>query len=144
MARNAEQGRPVMAVYEEYDASSEVHYSCFHGTWESNQYFREMVQQEPDAKFILNVRDVDRWLHSRSYWYKNGLFPFPAAHRPTSTACSPPHCEMEYVDAYMKHHSFQTQAEVRDYWRALWSNHVEAVQNYLPPERLLGIRHRKR
>ena len=72
MERNAA-GRRVIAGYDDYDVYSDLYYACVHGVHEANQHYRLLAEQEPDALFILNVRDVERWLRSRAYWSQMGL-----------------------------------------------------------------------
>lgn len=134
MERNARAGKPVMDGYDEYDVFSDMFYACTHAVYESNRHFREIAQQEPDAKFILNLRDVDDWLKSRAYWYRQRVEQ-KSSYR--CSECRPIECRLEMVAAARLHFGLAGVDQVFDHWRAEWHAHAEAVQAYLPPERLL-------
>lgn len=65
MKKNFNRGKPLMKGYEEYrvftDMEDYPRQNYAHVT-----FFKEMEQQYPDAKFILNIRDVENWIKSRN------------------------------------------------------------------------------
>ena len=65
MQANFKVGRRIIAGFEDYQAFSNLDYFCEHDHIEIGRHFRVLMKQEPDARFILNVRDVDRWIRSR-------------------------------------------------------------------------------
>ena len=134
MIGNALAGRRIIAGYECYDVFSDMYYACVHGIFEANIYFREIVCQEPDAKFILNVRDIDSWIKSRAYWYYAGMGPYPSGN---DMECDPPSCRLELVESHMRHFGFTGPDQVFDDWRRQWISHVSDVREYIPPDRLL-------
>lgn len=134
MTRNALAGERVIAGYENYDVFSDMYYACVHGIFEANEHFREIAKQEPEARFILNVRNVDSWVKSRSYWHDMGLGPYPAD---CDMECNPPACRLELVEAHRRHFGYSSVEEVFRHWRNQWQAHLMATREYLPPERLL-------
>ncbi len=136
MQYNALAGERIIAGYEDYDVFSDMYYACAHGVFEANQYFREIADQEPDAKFILNVRNVERWVKSRRYWRDMGLGPYPAD---CDVECAPPSCRLELVEAHRRHFGYSNVEQVFDHWRDQWRAHLREVKAYLPPGRLLAF-----
>ena len=134
MERNVAAGRRVIAGYEDYDVYSDLYCACVHGVYEANRHFRLLAEQEPDARFILNVRDVDRWVRSRRYWREMGMARVAPDY---DGPCDPPRCEMELTLAHRRHWSLESDEEVYDHWRAQWHAHRAAVTAELPPGRLL-------
>ena len=59
MQANLMAGRRIMAGFEDYQAFSNLDYFCEHKHIEIGRHFRVLMDQEPDARFILNVREVD-------------------------------------------------------------------------------------
>ena len=134
MERNARAGAPIMAGYEDHEVFSDMFYHCVHVSIHANRYFREIAEQEPDARFILNVRDEDRWVQSLSYWHNTGVFMEPDDH---GMPCDPPLCVWEPVRAELRQFGLDTVEQVHDLWRRRWREHIAAVVDELSPERLL-------
>ena len=134
MERNAAAGRRLIAGYEDHDGYSDMYYACVHGVYEANRHFRLLAEQEPDALFILNVRDVERWVWSRSHWRDMGIGIYD---RPDDMPCNPPCCRLELTEAHRRHWNLADEAAVRDHWREQWRHHLAAVRAELPAERLL-------
>ena len=134
MARNALAGERIIAGYEDWDVFSDMYYACAHGVFEANEHFREIADQEPDAKFILNIRNVDRWIKSRRYWHDTGIGQYPAG---CEMECEPPACRMELVEAHRRHFGYSNVEQVFSHWRTQWRSHLMEVKEYLPSERLL-------
>lgn len=68
LANNYERGGDILHGLEDYD--------CF-SDWDSYTYTgriaKRMHEQYPDAKFILNTRDIDTWIHSREKHVLNNI-----------------------------------------------------------------------
>ena len=65
---NMAAGRRAIAGFEQYDAFTNMDYFCGHEHIEIGRDFRRLMADEPEALFILNVRDVDKWVKSRMGW----------------------------------------------------------------------------
>ena len=80
------------------------------------EYFRELDQQYPGSRFILNTRDIDKWIMSRMNFLHLGYF-----------FCM-------HGDNF---HDSQT--ELEKCWKNHWHTHLESVREYFSgrPEALL-------
>jgi hypothetical protein len=65
MFRNLTEGWPLLAGYDDYVAFSDMEYLSDKVFLEAYKLFPILHQQYPDAVFILNTRDRDRWVKSR-------------------------------------------------------------------------------
>ena len=143
MEDNILAGRRAIAGYDEYDAFSELSYMCEHRVVEVGlQYLDVLLEQEPDALFVLNVRPLDKWIKSRLAMSKNlpvrkGGFPKTAS----ETRCpeSVLGCLVKFapVERCRRYYGLAELEDVVDLWRNQWDQHVEAVQRLVPAERLL-------
>jgi hypothetical protein len=59
IARNQEQGNPLLKGIEKYDAYSDWSYHT------NLELFKEFDRLYPNSKFILTIRDLEGWLRSR-------------------------------------------------------------------------------
>ena len=74
MRDNIEAGRRVMDGYDErFQAFTDMEFTDPTDFFEGFKCYREIMRDYPDAKFILNTRDRERWLRSMRRWalYKN-------------------------------------------------------------------------
>lgn len=80
------------------------------------EYFRELDQQYPGSRFILNTRDIERWIRSRMEFLHSDY-----------NFC--PHGD----DVHDSH------LELENCWRAHWHTHLRSVKEYFSewPEKLL-------
>ncbi len=83
---------------------------------EAYKYFEDLYAWNPDAKFILNTRDVQRWVDSRSR-HSNGM----------------------YLKWYKYHYGLTSDEEVKEYWRIDFYQHHANVLRFFrdKPGRLL-------
>ena len=80
------------------------------------EYFRELDQQYPGSRFILNTRDIEKWIRSRM--------------------------EFLHLDYYFCSHGddvHDSHFELEKCWRNHWHTHLESVREYFSerPEKLL-------
>jgi hypothetical protein len=110
--------RDVLTGIEGFDVFSDMMYLSESLHLEGNRLFREFDKEIPNSRFILNTRDKDRWISSRSR--HSGKETGSLLNR----ACV----------AYGKEES-----EVHDIWARQWDRHHEDVQDYFRPfpEKLL-------
>jgi hypothetical protein len=63
---NLETGQPLLKGYEDYTFFSDMeNIYDERGITYAYEYFRELAEQYPDSKFILNIRPIDKWILSR-------------------------------------------------------------------------------
>ncbi len=74
---------------------------------ESYRDFAFLDEQFPDAKFILNYRDVNKWILSRLK-HRNG----------------------KYYRQYVRHYGTPDVSEISARWRDKWHEHNAAVREY--------------
>ena len=143
MEDNIRAGRRAIAGYEEYDAFSELSYMCEHRVVEIGfQYLDVLLEQEPDARFVLNVRPVEKWIKSRLAMgddlpvRKDG---FPVSVNETRCPASVSDCLFKYapVERCRRYYGLADLDDVVDLWRNQWDQHVAAVERLAPAGRLL-------
>jgi len=67
MQDNYRQGKPLLTGYEDYQVFTDMEHrepdkSAFYAY---QKYFKELDKQYPEATFILNTRNIDKWIASR-------------------------------------------------------------------------------
>lgn len=95
-----------LSGYEEYTVFTDMEYVSHgdHPLVEGYKYFKDIYAWHPDAKFILNTRDVEKWIASRE---KHG----------------------NYIERYRRHYGVGTLEEVRNLWRIdFYSHHAEVIR----------------
>lgn len=102
-------GRPLLTGITRYDVFSDMFYLTDDCCLEGNFLFRQMDADYPDALFILNTRDRERWVLSR------------LKHAPAITG--------SLVKRARKALDL-TEAEVLDLWRSQWDDHHAQVAEY--------------
>lgn len=128
-------GRRVIAGFEHYDAFSNVDYFCAHEQFEMGRHFRLLLKQEPDALFILNVRDIDKWVKSRMGWSSE----FDRRERPNAPCTRSIECASRagFAVNYRDYYGLPDLPAVEVHLRSQWHAHVAAVKNGIPADRLL-------
>lgn len=112
MKENLNSGRNILDGYSHYDAFTDMESVTNREVVEGYKYFPQILDQIPHSMFILNTRDVDRWIRSR------------LNHGP-------------YAANYMTALNIENLSELVAYWREEWDAHHKAVIKHIPPERLL-------
>lgn len=74
---------------------------------EGYKYFELLEKSYPNAKFILNTRDVDRWLRSRML-----------------------HRDGKYFGYYTRHYETADPIEIMTRWKRSWEDHHRSVREY--------------
>lgn len=69
--------------------------------------FRDLDKHYPGSKFILNLREKEKWLRSRAN-FRDG----------------------QYLEVSCRAHGLQDSGEMRKFWASEWDSHLEAVRNY--------------
>tara|TARA_B100000676_G_scaffold141614_1_gene140302 strand:- start:70550 stop:71248 length:699 start_codon:yes stop_codon:yes gene_type:complete len=119
MKRNYENDRPLLEGMENFDFYSDMeshldgfdddsddYFPCVHAYI---NYFTELDKQYPNSKFILNRRNLIKWIKSRqSHVFGSGR---------------------TYLGSYM-HHMKMTEEEVLTLWENQWNAHISNVLEY--------------
>lgn len=142
MDANLRQGRYILTGYEKYAAFSDMDFLAPHLQLQGFKHYDKILQQVPNAKFILNVRDIENWIASR---LKMGLRRDLRATRPARGMGQPYdvapsswwYRSEPYAQRYQTCFGLKNLEEVVACWRADWHAHLAAVQEDIPPSRLL-------
>lgn len=110
--RNLINSRPLLEGYENFTVFADM--ECIDSTFafEAYKLYPYFADQYPDAAFILNTRDVERWLQSRFA-----------------------HSYGSYVERYKKILKIRNDGDLLSYWRADWHRHHENVEHYFGERR---------
>lgn len=123
----ASQGKPVQwdKVFEGYLATVD---------WPACTFYRDLMEQYPDAKVLLTVREPEKWYESAYttiYQIRNGLFGWLTPYLPTLSAM--PKMVQHLIWAGTFHNRF----EDKPYAIKMFNDHIAEVKRVVPPERLL-------
>ncbi len=142
MAANLRAGRHILTGYERFEAFFAMGFLRPHVHLEMYKRWETILEQVPEARFILNVRDVDRWVESRLNMAAVGGLRWGRPSRGFGPDWDrPPRGPMErlepFAERYRRHYGLAGPDEVVAHWRADWRRHVEAVRAGVPADRLL-------
>ena len=142
MAANLRNGRPILTGYERFQAFHAMGYLRPHVHVEMYKRWKTILEQVPEARFILNVRDVDRWIVSRLNMAALGGFRWGRPSRGFGPPWDrPPRGLLErvepFAERYRRHYRLADLDEVIAHWRADWRRHIDAVRAGVPAGRLL-------
>ena len=142
MAANLRQGRPILTGYERFEAFFAMGFLRPHVHVEMYKQWETIQKQVPGARFILNVRDMDRWVASRLNMASVGGFRWGRPSRRFGPPWDrPPRGLFErvepFAERYRQHYGLADLDKVVAHWRADWRAHIEAVRAGVPAGRLL-------
>lgn len=109
---NLQTGKDPFASLEDFDAFTDMEFVSQTQIIEIREYFRDIASARPDCFFILNTRDKNNWLRSRSS-HNNGT----------------------YIDRYRKFWNIDDEKIIAE-WSRQWDKHHLDVRAELPAERL--------
>ncbi|WP_329521036.1 sulfotransferase family protein [Spirillospora sp. NBC_01491] len=99
--------------------------------WPGARFWRELADHYPDAKVILGVRDPERW-------YESALNTIYRAAMDDSPAASPVLADMRRMSREMLWDGlFDGRFSDRGHALRVFNDHIVAVREYLPADRLL-------
>jgi hypothetical protein len=101
--QNHKNGLPLLTGYEEYDCYTDME-SSDDDIFIYLTHYEELDKQYPNSKFILNVRNIDKWIISR-------------LNHPG------------YLDSYKSITGFEIDVMVK-HWKESWIKHVNEVKEY--------------
>lgn len=113
MKQNLETSRPILSDLEHFNGFTDMEFTSEHLIVEAYKWFHTLASEAPEARFILNTRDVENWIESR----------------------------LNFVTYAARYSNCLGLADdkVADYWRADWEQHVERVRQILPADRLFEL-----
>ncbi len=138
MAHNVRQGLPIITGYEDHDVIVDMEYRCEHLRLEMQNLFLQMLEQHPDARFILNVRPKGEWLRSRLGW-RRAWEDFRQPRELLDKLAPYRECACDRMVPMVEQDSALlgiTQERVPDFWLAEWDEHVARVKREIPEDRL--------
>ena len=144
MDANLRAGRHVLDGWERFDAFLDMSFLRPHVHVEMYKRLDALMEHAPEARFVLNLRDVDRWVESRlamDGWIEwSRERPSRGFGPPWDT---PPRGVLQYVppfrERYRLCHGLADTDAVTAHWRADWRRHVAAVRAAVPADRLLAF-----
>nr|WP_193747407.1 sulfotransferase [Ruegeria sp. ANG-S4] len=120
MKANIESGFAPLNGIDRWIGYTDVHYvGKRHGVIEGATFFRELARYYPRSYFVLNLRDKEKWLKSRSRHGENE----------------------HYGERYRRAMGFSTLEATVDYWSKLWDQHLDDVTTFFSnqPYRFLSF-----
>lgn len=99
--------------------------------WPSAHFYRELADYYPDAKVILTVRDVARWLESAEKTI------FPALRRSLSELEATRQDRGRMARKVVFEQALGGRIDDSVHLTQLFESHIETVKSTIPPERLL-------
>ena len=144
MDANLRQGRHILTGYEQYDAFSDMEFLLPPVHIEAYKFHQQILEQVPDAWFILNMRDVDRWVASRLRLVMDRDARINRAMRAGHWAHSVPkrrgtlwRRRAMYTEYCRQVYELDDMAQVAQRWKSEWNQHIAQVQRDIPADRLL-------
>jgi len=102
--------------------------------WPSAHYWRELADYYPDAKVILTVRDEEAWWQSFSRTILTRMqVPLDEIEDPRLLALS------RMINTLVADRVFRCPPDDKDAVLGRYREHIQSVQNSLPPSRLLTL-----
>ena len=102
-------GRDPIAGVEECTAFTDLSFLSKDVYIEGIRFYRQFYENYPNAYFILNTRDQDKWIKSRN---KHG------------------HAWRSLMARSKKAYGIDTNEEMETVWREQWDNHIAEVQKF--------------
>jgi Sulfotransferase domain len=104
--------------------------------WPACHYYRELMQEFPEAKVILTTRDPDQWYDSMA----NTLYSLKKATEARQANPDLGPVQVPYVENRIWHETFSGRFEDRQYATMAFQRHNAEVIDCVPAERLLVYR----
>ena len=134
MFDNLARGKSILDGYENYSAFSDMELLTHDRYLEGYKLYPQIMEQVPDSKFILNVRDPDKWIMSRLI--------HPSSRRPTDLSEQVVYRDRRILtgslyERYKSCFGLRDVNEVAAHMRTEWNRHIFSVQDAIPSDRLL-------
>ena len=132
MFDNLDKGRYILEGYKQFRAFSDMELLTHDRYLEAYRLYPQIMDQVPDAKFILNVRDPDRWIISRlNHPQRAPPLAQKFVYRRKTVLPS------IYYEKYKACHGLSDVYDVATHMRAEWDSHIAAVQDTIQANDLL-------
>ncbi len=134
MFDNLTRSRYILEGYESFRAFSDMELFTHDTYLEAYKLYPQIMNQVPDSKFILNIRDPDRWIMSRLI--------HPSTRRPNSQSEQVIYRGKRVVtgslyERYKSYYGLHDVDEVTAHMRTQWDRHIASVNDSIPSSRLL-------
>ena len=117
MRENMRVGRPILRGYEQYSSFTDMEYVAADDCFEGFRHYDRILEDYPEAKFILNTRDQDRWLRSM---HQHSVLAGP-----------------ERIGFYRWRYGTADPERLSEFWRQEWDEHYKRVMADIRGDRLL-------
>ena len=134
MFENLTRGKYILNGYERYRAFTDMELLTHDRYFEAYKLYRAIMAQVPDAKFILNVRDPEKWVMSRLI---HSSRPAPINLSEKVTYRGNKIMLGNYYERYRACHGLIDLHEVVAHMRTEWDVHIASVKEAIPKDRLL-------
>ena len=132
MFDNLDKGRYILEGYNQYRAFSDMELLTHDTYLEAYKLYPQIMDQVSDAKFILNIRDPDKWIISRLiHPQKAPHLSEKFVHRGKTILPG------IYYEMYRACHGLSDVNEVAAHMRTEWDTHIKAVRDAIPADDLL-------
>ena len=103
--------------------------------WPGCTYYKELMEQYPDAKVLLSVRDPEHWYEST----RKTIYPIRNSLLIKMIELFVPHMRMmnPVITGSIWQGTFDNRFEDKEYAIGVYNRHIEEVKAYVPAERLL-------
>ncbi len=107
MERNRDAGRKLFAGYDDIVFFCDMERNTAENRFDGYKLFRDLLADYPDARFLLNLRDPERWIRSR------------LAHE-----------RQLYAQKYMACFGIETLEDLKAHWLEDWHTHIADVRGF--------------
>ena len=134
MFNNLATGKHILYGYEGYRAFTDMELLTQDRFFEAYKLYRSIMEQVPGSKFILNVRNPDKWVMSRLLHDSRNL----AINTKETVFFRDKRILLgNYYERYRTCHGLSDVHEVAAHMRAEWDMHIASVKSAIPADRLL-------
>ena len=134
MFDNVAIGKYILNGYESYCAFSDMELLTHDRYLEAYKLYPQIMDQVPNSKFILNIRDPDKWIMSRLI--------HPSTRRPNNLSEQVLYRGKRILtgslyERYKSYFGLYEVNQVAAHMRTEWDSHISSVQDAIPSDRLL-------
>jgi len=125
--KNLEQNKPLLSDYEDFTFFSDMEAVFYDNGYpviiEGYKYYNILDTQYPNSKFILNTRDIDKWIISRTIFqtYLSVLKDDHIVHKQE---------DYDYILYYMDKYDTTSIQDIASIWRNDYYRHIHNVRKY--------------
>ena len=134
MFDNLAQGKHILHGYERYSAFTDMEFLTQERFLEAYKLYQPIMEHVPDAKFILNIRDPEKWIVSRLTLSSRQIpinLTEKVVYRGKRILLG------NYYEMYEASHGLSGVDEVAAHMRTEWDMHIASAKDAIPVDRLL-------